>query len=73
MPIAHDMSPTGRLTALLERCEMHAGMGNLRHMPDLLALVEQTRRIVSAATFEQMEARTIEPQRQPVHYGETPA
>jgi len=61
MAIAHDITPRGRLMALLEMCEMHAARGDMQHMPGLLELIDQTRRVVKEDILRQMEARQIEP------------
>lgn len=60
MAVLHDITPKGRLLALLEMCEMLARRGDMRHMPGLLALVDQTRRVVDAQTRIEMEAKQIE-------------
>ncbi len=70
--IAHDMSPGGRLEALLEACKTHMARGDFRHMPQLENLVAQTDRIVRAAIGERMDARQIAPQRQPQPLPEMP-
>ena len=60
MAIAHDMTPRGRLMALLEMCEMHARRGDMRHMPGLEALTDQVGRVVRDEIRREMEAKQIE-------------
>lgn len=63
MAIAHDLSLMGRLTALLEMCEMHAARGDMRHMPGLVALIDQTNRVRRETVRQEMEsAKRLEPQ-----------
>ena len=60
MAIAHDVTGSGRLMALLEMCEMHAARGDMRHMPGLLALIDQTRRVVREEIRQKMDAKQID-------------
>ncbi len=60
MTIAHDLTPQGRLMALLERCQMHAARGDFRNLPDLQLLTDQCTRVVRASIQAGMDAKVID-------------
>ncbi len=60
MAVVHDLTPQGRLMALLERCQMHADRGDFRYLPGLMELTYQCSRVVRAHTQAQMDAKVID-------------
>lgn len=59
MAILHDLTPMGRLLAVLEMCEMHAARGDMHHMPGLVALMDQTRRLLNEEVRARINTKQI--------------
>ncbi len=61
MSILHDMTPHGRLMALLECCKEHKARGDFRTLARLSALIDQTGRAVASDIRRQFDQKQIQP------------
>ncbi len=61
MTILHDMTPNGRLMALLECCKEHKARGDFRMLARLTALIDQTDRAVASDIRRQFDQKQIAP------------